>query len=224
MSFGPLVGVENVKQGILSVLSGTPPEGQAPLLVYYLAEIERQNGLVARTLTVPPSADSYYGGVDFLSWDESYLPSIIVVTEPEDGAPERDGEGYYGQWFQSQIAAVVKADTPTATNEQLEAAAQAFASFYGTAIAGAILHYGSLGDVAQRTQLVGLPRVEALENDTPRTFARAVVTIRSFVQPLVGDMTGPSSYDFDPYATPPLPVTVSTFDTVFTATNTLRGE
>ena len=204
-TFGPLVGLENVKQAIITLLSQPPTGGDTPLVVYYLAEIERQHGLAARTLTQPPSPDSYYGGIDHLSWDESLLPSIIVITQPT-GSPERYGDGTYGQWFESQVAAVVQGND--------EDDAQMIAAHYGSALTGALLENGDLGGIADKTELAEAAKLEFLEDPATRVFARAVVTVRSFVEPIAGDLDSPTNWPTDPYTPSSQPPVAETTDFV----------
>lgn len=191
--YGPLIGVENVRLAIVDLLRTPPSGGDAPLLVYYLAEVERQNGLKAQTLPAPPNTDSYYAGADFESWDEGSLPSIIVMSEPT-GTAERHERGTYGQWFESQIAAVIRGDD--------EDQAQTFAAHYGTAIEGAILQRGSLGGIATKTNLVSSADVELLTDPASRVFARSVVKVQSYIQPLVVEYDGPGVWPSSPYVEP----------------------
>lgn len=210
--FGGIVGLENVKQAIITMLSEIPLNGQAPLFVYYLAAVERKNGLPPATLPVPPSSDSYYGGIDFESWNEGFFPSVIVVTQPV-GAPERRGDGTYGQWFESKIGALVQGDDET--NAQMRAA------HYGIAITAAILEQGALGGIATKTILTGASEIEFLEDPATRTLARSVTTFHSFVDRIVGEYDRPLSWAFDPYATPEPDPEVQTVDVQFTGVEQL---
>lgn len=191
-SFGPIVGPHTIQAAIIGVLSQPPQDGQAALIVYTLAELERENDLPARTIPVPPAEDSYYGGDDFNSWVEALLPSIIVNTQPV-GAPERHEGGEYGQWFESQVAAVVQGDD--------EDQAHLIAQLYGAAVMKAVLAFGSLGGVADETHMTGAPKTEFTDNPA-RVFQRSVTTFQSYVQPIVISGAVPPTWAYDPYAVP----------------------
>jgi hypothetical protein len=201
MTFGPIIGQDIVKQAVVALLSQPPADGaDAPLLVYYLAQLERVEGLAARTLTSPPAPDSYYPAVDLESWDESMLPSVMVIAEPT-GNPERHGDGTYAQWYAVQVGAVVEGDD--------EPSAQLLAERYGAAMCSALIENGSLGGVAERTVLTASPKVEFVP-DTPRTFAQIVLTIETLLDAVVSDETGPPTWANDPYDQPAAPETVQT--------------
>lgn len=187
--YGPLISLWNVEQAVISTLLAPPLEGTAPRLVYYLAEVERQNGIVPRTLPVPPADDSYYGGLDALSWIEASLPSLIVAVKPE-GPPERMGAGDYGQMFQIAVTAIVAGEH--------EDAARQIAQHYGTAIQGAILQRGSLGLDGAKTTLAGSPDVTFTEQDT-RRFMQVALTFHTWVPLTVSEANGPLSVPRDPY-------------------------
>lgn len=203
---GVLAGAETVKQATIQLLSSPPTDvngdavGTTPLIVSYLAEVERQAGLRPGTLPTPPAADSFYGGVDFESWTQDLLPSIVVVADPVE-EPIRFGTGAIGQWFEMQIAAVVQGDN--------EDAAQAIAAHYGTAIMGAVMQSGYLDG----TELTVAPKVELLEDNMGRVFAMSVLTVRAFLEQVVDAFTGPAppvDWPSDPYTPPPDWPTVET--------------
>lgn len=193
---GVLAGAETVKQATITLLSTPPTGAPAPLIVYYLAEVERQAGLRPGTLPTPPAPESFYSGADFESWAQDLLPSIIVVADPIED-PERFGDGTIGQWFEMQIAAVVQGDD--------ENVAQMIAAHYGTAIMGAVMQSGDLGGVANGTELTAAPKVELLEQNMSRRFARSVLTVRTYLDQIVATLIGPAgpvNWPTDPY-TPP---------------------
>lgn len=200
---GVLAGSETVKQAALGVLSTPPAASTKPLIVYYLAEVERQAGLSPGTIPVPPAPDSFYGGVDFESWEQVLLPSIVVVADPVD-APDRFGDGTVGQWYEVQIGSIVTGDT--------EDAAQDLAAYYGTAVMGAILQNGDLGGVANQTEVTTAAKVELVE-DATRAFARSVLTVRTYLDQIVSTYDGPAapvSWPSDPYTPPADAPTVET--------------
>jgi hypothetical protein len=83
--FGPIVGVEDVNEAVVSTLRLWMPE--------YLAERERKNGLQRKSIPRPPAPESYHGGVDFDSWIGAESPEIMVVSKPS-GTPEKGSLGY----------------------------------------------------------------------------------------------------------------------------------
>jgi hypothetical protein len=72
---GPLVAPWNVEQAALTTLRDH--------LFIYLAEVERKNGLEIGAIPRPPSDASFYGGIDFDSFQQDLTPSVIVsATRP----------------------------------------------------------------------------------------------------------------------------------------------
>ena len=193
--FGTLVSRSAIDQAILTLLSQPPTGGSAPLIVYYLAEIERQLDLVAQTLPVPPGPSSYRSEVDFDTFQAEWLPLIGVDSQPT-GQAERHEGGEYGQWYEVRVAAIVADDD--------EDRARMFADAYGIATAAAILQNGSLGGVASRTVLTRAPDVEYVNPDV-RQVSRATVTLQTYVQPVVVDGAGaakPVAWPASPYSVP----------------------
>jgi hypothetical protein len=217
-SFGPFVSRAEVEQAILNTLQ-TPPAGTGyPALVYYLAQAERLAGQPAHTFDAPPSG-SYRASIDFTRYVADELPLLIVVVKPE-GRPERYERGQYSQWFDVQVAAVVKGDD--------EDAARAVADAYGVAVANLITQDGGLGPnrdntgrFAVKTNLEGFPDVEFEESATSsRNVLRTVVTFRTCVVTVLIE-TGPPSFPQDPYAPAIEPVTVETVATTFAGVEVL---
>jgi hypothetical protein len=217
-SFGPFVSRADVEHAVLNTLQ-TPPAGTGyPALVYYLAEAERLAGQPAHTFDMPPSG-SYRASLDFTRYIADGLPLLIVVVKPT-GRPERYERGQYSQWFDVQVAAVVKGDD--------EDAARALADAYGVAIANLIEQSGGLGPnrdstgrFAIKTNLEAFPDVEFEESATSsRNVLRTVVTFQTCVAPVLIE-TGPPSFPQDPYAAAIEPVTVETVTTTFDGVETL---
>jgi hypothetical protein len=190
---GPLVSRLAVEQAVISTLQNPPvPNGNWPLLTYFLAETERQYGLAAQTLT-PPGPESIRGGMDFETFREDQFPLVIVVAEPY-GEPERPDPVTYTQVFDVQIAATVQA--------QIEDDTRAYADAYGIAVAGALLKFGGLGGLASRTWLAGFPRLEFPDLDM-RTIIRSVSTFRTVVDAVLTEGGGPTiPWPSDPYSAP----------------------
>jgi len=186
-AFGAIVGRDQVAQAVAGMLSQWLP--------VYIAEIERQRGLMPRTLPLPPNADitaldtSYQIGVDLETWTLAETPVIIVVTQPT-GTPTRFDLGFYGCWYESQIAVIVQAEDEQSAIQQ--------ADWYGAAVMACALQQGSLGGVVSKTLLVEPARTEFV-NPAVRNVARAVVTVHHWVGNIVDESRGPLSPPSDPY-------------------------
>jgi hypothetical protein len=203
--YGPLVARGNVESAALATLSQPPEGGFQPLIVYYLAAVERANGLPPKTLRVPPGERSYLGGIDFETYGGDQLPTLIAVAQPVN-APERDGGGEYGQWFELQVAAVVSAES--------EDDARSLADSYGIAATALILQHGALGGLAVKTNLNDFPRTEFVDPDD-RRLMRSVAGFHVLVQPVVTERYRPLSFGPDPYADPGYCPEVETVTTTF---------
>lgn len=209
-TFQNLVSRGAVEQAVLSLIQ-TPPAGSTyPLIVYYLAEVERQLGLAAQTILVPPGSASYRGGVDFDTFEQEWQPVITVAAQPTGEAERYDSDGKYGQWYEIQVAATVTAGD--------EDSARVLADQYGAALAGLLLQQGGLGTrtdsdgstitFAEKTVLRVAPRVE-YPNPKLRRLLRSIVLVESFVQGVFAE-AGPGSFGTNPYTAPGALPNVST--------------
>lgn len=218
-TFGGILGREQVEQAVLTTFQ-TPPAGSSyPLIVYYLAEVERQRGLNPRTLPVPPGPDSYRGGLDFDTFEEQWAPQLTVLAEPV-GSAERHEEGVYGQWYEIRVGALV--------TEVDEDAARLLADRYGAAVGALLAQNGGLGTrvdfttgttipFATKTNVESVPRTE-YPDPLLRRFVRSVVTLHTFVDQIVQE-DGPQAFGPDPYATPLGWPTITTVDVQLEAEN-----
>lgn len=198
--FGPLIGAHAVRRTVINLLREYPANGgTAPLLVYYLAEVERQNSMAPQTLGQP---GTYRGGTDWTVWDDDDLPAVIVTAKPI-GAPEYLDQSDIGQWMQIQVGCVVKRET--------EAEARVHADSWGIALTGAILQNRGLGpnpyDSSQRlateTELTDYPDADfAVDATTSREIMRSVATFRSLIAPVLTAWNGPTQYADAPYDFP----------------------
>lgn len=213
--FGQLVSRASIVQAILTLLTEPPAQGAGPLLLYYLADVERQLGLTPRTLPVPPGPSSYRSEVDFETFQAEWLPLIGVDAQPT-GRVERHEGGEYGQWYQVQAAAIVADDD--------EDQARTYADAYAIAIAAAIVQNGSLGGIATRTLLTTAPMVEYVNPDV-RQVSRATVQLQTYVQPVLVEYAGkPMSWPADPYSIPEDWPEVETVNIAETMVDELPGE
>lgn len=216
--FGSIIGRNLVEQAVLSLLS-TPPSGSSfPLIQFYLAEVERQQGLAAQTLPPPPGVDSYRGGLDFDTFEQEWAPVITCVAEPT-GIPERREEGVYGSWYEIRVGAVV--------TEQDEDTARLLADRYGAALMACLLQNGGLGTrtdfptgttvpFATRTVLELAPET-TFPNPRMRRLQQSTVILRTFVDQIATE-PGPITFPASPYTTP------SAWPTITTVTTQLQAE
>lgn len=216
-AFGPFVSRGDIQSAVLALLQTPPTGGGAGLLVYYLAEAERLAGEPPRRFDPPAT---FRGGTDLEAYLADQLPAIVVVVEPS-GRPERYGVGSYAQWFQVQVAAIVKAED--------EEDARAFADVYGIAMAAVIAQHGGLGPstvnpgdrFAIKTVLEAFPTIEfAVNAATSRNMLRTVVGFQTLVQPVLTEQA-PNAFPHNPYTEPADLPLVETVDVEFTAVQTL---
>lgn len=199
-NIGALIAPWHVEQAVIATIRAG--------LNTFLAEIERQSALTEGTLPRPPSASSYYGGVDFAAWVGSDTPAVIVNANPV-GAPEFSPDAGYGQNYEVEIGAqVIGAD---------EDDARMLAGLYAAAVAGTVGQNGGLSGLAgvQDTRLNQTAMVRLPDPDKRRE-ALGVCGFHVFVQPVLL-RTGPvipTPVDSTP---PPYP-TVSHVETDFAYT------
>jgi hypothetical protein len=218
-TFGPLISDETVQDAVLALLSLPPtddngdPAGGSPLLVYYLAEIERQVGLIQQTLE-PPLV--YRGGTDFEVYQGDQSPTVVVVVKPT-GAPERFEAGSYGQRFEIQAGVILQG------SDQDDGRLRA--RYYGLAMAAVIAQNADLGPnpydsslkLASETHMTAFPVAEfAADENTSRQIMRSVVSFETLVMPVVVSWAGPESFPTSPYTVPSPWPTVSEVDVTVT--------
>ena len=198
--YGTLTSRSQVKQAVVNLLSQPPtnantglPASASPMLVYYLAELERQMGLNPHAIPIPPGPASYRVGIDFETWKADDSPLLIVNAQPSGDAVPLTSLGEYVQSYQIQVAAIVE----SADGDQDEVGL--LADLYGTAIMGALIKNGNLGTrttdagvtepFALKTRLISAPRTE-FQSPTNRRFARSVTIVESLI-PHIVDESGP---------------------------------
>jgi hypothetical protein len=182
--FQRIVSLWDVEQAVVGTLRTWMPT--------YLAEIERERGLQPRSLERPPAPESYHGGTaEAIAWDQAHLPEVVVVVEPT-GTPELAASAGYVQAYEVQVWCIVMGDdgaqsAPGATNAEDSARMQA--SHYGAA-SMLLVQHGDLEGFAERTVMVGAPRVECPEPEKRRQQA-ATTTFHVWVPPIITEMGGP---------------------------------
>lgn len=215
--FGAFVSRGSVERAVLELLQSSPAGLNPPLILYYLAEAERQEGLEPHTLDPPRT---YRGGVDFTVFQGDEFPAIIALVAPM-GTPERHERAEYAQWFEVQAAALVSAEN--------EDDARPLADAYGIALAALVAQNGGLGPsrvsagepFAIKTNLGAFPSVEfAVNATTARNLLRTTVTFQTLVQPVLTER-GPGQFQADPYGVPLDTPTVETITVDIQASETL---
>jgi hypothetical protein len=202
---GPSVGPFTLERAILTLLQTPPAGGAAPLLVYYLADQERQLGLPAKTLPTPSGPESYIGGIDADSFTDDLLPAVHVVVTPSGTPKKLDMDTYSQAW---QVVLTATADGIGADNE--ETGARITAACYGTALSLLIAQNGALGIDATHTVITRSPDSSWVD-PTTRSLARSSVTFETLTAPSL-TFPGPTSWPSDPYTTPPPYPQISTVD------------
>lgn len=200
--YGSLVGRGQVEASVLATLR--------TWIIPYIAEYERQNGLAARSLIVPPTPESIHGDIDDERYSAELFPEIVVVVQ-STGEPEREEAGLYGSWFSVQASAFVQV-----VGDQ--DATRTLADAYGTALEGIVTQQGAFGYIAPngkfspvpvdagtpfatRTRLWAAPRVDFPDSNVRDIISTAVMA-RTYIASLVSDFDGPRIPPLDPYASP----------------------
>jgi hypothetical protein len=206
--FGTIFSRTQLEQAVLNVLQSPPPGRTAPLIVYYLAEVERTLSLAARTIPVPPGPSSYRGTADTegRTLMAEWFPELIVECEPSGDAQMFASNGIV-QRYAVDVSATVGDDD--------EDIARLFAGAYGAAITRLIVDNPLLGGAAVDTVPLEASRVELLES-TIRQVARSVSPFECVV--MVASLDDPPvSWQTDPYMTPGDVPTVETTSGVIVA-------
>ena len=199
-TFGTLLTRGQVAQAVCNTLQAPPFGTTYPLLTYYCAEVERQQGLTPYTIQVPlPS--SIRPGLDFSTWQSDALPAVIVVAQPQ-GDAERYEAGAYTQMYEVQIGAVVES-----SQDEWQATQQA--DWLAAALMGAVNQNGGLGTrtysngttgtFSEKTVMLSAPRAE-FDDPTTRRFVTGVVTFHVAVEHVVGEQ--PPAFPANPYEAP----------------------
>lgn len=198
--FGPMVSRRDVATAVISHLQAWMPD--------YLAEVERQEDLAPHTIPVPPdSVNSWKIGVDFNTWFAGAEPTLIVLVTPS-GMPERQySNGTYLQDYMIQVGAIVIGDD--------EDDAITLADYYGLAVAGAIMHHGSIGTwtdgspVSINTRLTASPSLTFPfpDSEKGRRVVRSTLTVHAIIDNVLVEAAGPVEPSDNPYDDPgPYPV------------------
>ena len=200
-SFGRIISRRDVELAVVAFLQSWVPT--------YIAEIERQAQLPARTLPLPPDTNlSYRGGLDFNTWEQGWSPVYIAVVQ-KDGSPERYDAGRYLQPFRITCACnVVITDQMVSLSGETggleEDSARQYADMYGMAACAAILQHGGLGlwpdgtTVSLKTVMASYPATTFPYEDR-RSVTRSTFEVVAYVDSVLTEADGPVSPLITPY-------------------------
>lgn len=207
-TFGVIVSRNQIEAAVLSLLSSPPPASGSsyPLVAYYLAEIERQSGLAAKTFPLPPGPSSYRGGADAMTMLAEWFPMYSVVVQSQSTE--------YLDRF--NLAATYKLQVTATVADDSEDTARLYADGLGAAAAKALMDFGSLGGIASSTMLTDAPDIAFLDARDARQVARSTVTAMVSVMPVL-QLATPQTWGADPYVDPTAWPTVQTVSTTVTA-------
>lgn len=195
--FGAIVDGGDVERWTLALLKRW--------LSTYLAETERQHGIVAGKT---PRPRGWAIGPSFDKWPEDQVPGILVVSPGTSAAPIKDGGGYYRARWLLDVGALCS------TRSQAETRAQA--QLYGGAITDLLIQRPSLDDHAHGTLWLGLS-YEDLGYDDTRSLSAVRTRFTVEVEQVALANAGPTLPDepLDPDTLPwPPYVDVETVDVV----------
>ena len=196
----------------------------------YVAEIERQAGLPAQTIPLPPDpALSYRGGLDFNTWQQTWAPVFIVTVTPQ-GAPERKmAAGVYCQTFLIGVAVnfVVTNEVPDLALSGSEAAglednARQYADMLGMAACAAILQNGQIGlwpdggPISTKTTLLRYP-TSIFPNPDNRRIVRSWFELTLVADWVLQEAGGPGTPPIQPYGDSSLWPTIEAVDVTLEA-------
>ena len=161
----------------------------------YLAEIERQRGIRARSI---PMIRAFTSSNQFRKWPDERFPTCVVISPGVVGEPLRDGEGKYRANWAAGVAVVVKGRNKSEVSEK--------AKLYAAAVRGAIVQHPALKADGEDEFAGGVDWVDETYTDVPvedeRTLGAAqgifLVEVRDAVNTSAGLITAPD----DPYNVP----------------------
>lgn len=170
--FGRLMTSDAVASGVQSHLQ--------EWLVPFLAEVERQLGLAARSIAQPASWEIVSS---FNKFDGSRLPSVVIAVDEIKGEPMRNGDASYDAIYPVAVAVVVGGRTPQETERNAMA--------YGAAVRGAMLyifdHQQDLGAVGVKWAGETYTEVDATDR---RTKGAAMILFDVRVENVARDYRG----------------------------------
>lgn len=168
----------------------------------YIAEIERQNTLTAKSLPMPRS---YSTRTEVTKWGEDQTPAVVIVCPGLSGPPRRDGNGVWAAPWGIAVGVITSGTYQRTVIEN--------ASYYGAAVRACLLQRGTLlNDLAGSVVWLDESYTDIPENES-RSLAAARIEFEYLIPAAVNDMAGPApSVDppEDPYVAPEAWPTVET--------------
>ena len=202
--FGRIVTRRDIELALVGFLRDWVPT--------YVAEIERQSGLPAKTVPLPPDqVKSYRGGLDYNTWEQSWSPIFIVTATPM-GLPERKlGPGVYTQTFLVGVGCNFAATNleqdlsePGSDAAGIEDNARQYADMLGMAACAAILQHGQIGlwpdgtPISLKTTLLKYPEL-VFPRPADRRMVRSQFQVSLIADWVLQEAGGPTSPYEDPY-------------------------
>jgi len=169
--FGPIVATIDIEEAFTSTLTLWTPE--------WLAEVERQKGLLKGTLNRPPAPESFHGGDDFESWKSDLLPEYIVDVKTD--SLERNASAGYTVAYDVEIAVLLE--------RQEEEEARQHISLHGAALMF-LVQQPTLGGLAERLVMTAAPTPEFIDPSN-RRLARTTAKFTVWVSTVVEESAGP---------------------------------
>lgn len=157
----------------------------------YLAEMERQKGIVPGHL---PRPRSYTQVNKFEKWTQEQLPAVIVVSPGITGKPAKTGDNVYRAKWTLGIGIVIAAATEMQNRKLI--------GTYTAAIRKLFLDKPSLGGFAMGTDWVG-ENFDDMPDDSRRSIAHGSVLFVVEVDGVAVGRSGPRTAD--PPPVDPLP-------------------
>lgn len=183
--FKPIITRQDVEHAALNTLK--------PWFDTYLAEVERQKGLIVRQL---PRPRSYMRRNEFDKWPEEQLPSIIVISPGIVGRPTASGSGMFTADWGLGVAVIAEGRDNDNTRDLV--------GYYTAAIRALILQRPSLNGFAKGVVWEDERYDDISDFDAGRTMASGQVVFQVEVEDVVSTRAGPVTPDTPPVDPPPV--------------------
>lgn len=160
----------------------------------YLAEVERQHGIVAGRYERPRG---YSTTNDFDRWEEDQLPCIIIVSPGMSSTPVKRGDGNYNTWWALGVGVVCSGDTEHDT--------RAMVDIYTAAIRALLIQRPSLNQFAQGLNYED-ERYDEAATENRRSLQAGYVVCTVEVDNVVMSNAGPMTPSDPPSPDPTVPI------------------
>jgi hypothetical protein len=142
----------------------------------YIAEVERQDGLAARSIALPHSIEVSNYDTDVEKWPEHQTPAVVVMAPGLTERPEKAGEGIYTARWALSIGAVVAPRGDKVSPRLLSAR-------YAAAIRACILQHRTLEGV-----VMGIDWLDESYDDSGPLASRSLAACRVVFEVQVDDV------------------------------------